>query len=99
MNIIELMGLSLIVAIASGTSMGLYLAALNRYVPVRSAQKSLINNVVITGSFFIPIALQRVATADPTLPPVAWVSFGLLYLAFSTAADVTNYIWCHRRFK
>jgi hypothetical protein len=97
MNVLELMGLSLIVAAVSGMTMGLYLAAVNHYIPTRSLRKSTITNVVVTVSFFLPIALQRIVTDDPSLNSTAWFALGFLYLAFATAADVTNYIICHRR--
>lgn len=97
MELLELIGVSLLIAAASGATMGLYLAAVNQYIPVLSVRKSFITNVVVTLSFFLPVAIQRFATDDPTLRPVAWTALGILYLVFSMTADVSNYIICHRR--
>lgn len=97
MNVIELMGISLLTAVAAGATMGHYLAAVNRYIPVRSVRKSVITNIVVTVSFFLPIALQRVVTDDPTLSPTAWIALGIMYLAFSTTADAVNYVLCRRK--
>jgi len=96
MDVLELMGISLLIAAASGSTMGLYLAAVNQYIPVANVRKSVITNIVVTASFFIPIALQRIVTDDPTLTPTAWVALAFMYLTFSMTADAVNYILCHR---
>ena len=97
MNVIELMGISLLTAALAGVTMGHYLAAVNHYIPVRSVRKSIITNIVVTVSFFLPIALQRAATDDPTLNSTAWFALGIMYLVFSTTADVVNYAICRRK--
>jgi len=94
-EIIDLVGISGLVAMFSGISMGWYLAALNQYVPVRSVRRSLITNVVASISFILPVALERTITQHPNLQPDQWFVMWALLMTFMMAADVSNYIICH----
>lgn len=96
-NVFALVGLSFFTAAVSGATMGVYLAAVNKFIPVVSLRKALITNLVIALSLFFPIALQRELTGAANLGVVAWTAMGVMYLTFATAADVVNYIVSHRR--
>ena len=93
-EIIDIVGVSFFVALLTGMSMGWYLAALNRYVPVLSIRRSLITNFVGGVSFILPIAMQRTVTTDPNLEPTAWFAMWFLLIVFMTSADITNYVIC-----
>lgn len=97
MDVFTLVGISFLTAAGSGATMGLYLAAVNKFIPVRDIRKSLITNIVIAVSLFLPVALQREFTGDANLGVVAWVGMGLIYLTFAMTADLVNYWLCHRK--
>lgn len=97
MEFFDLLGVSLLVAALSGITMGLYLSAVNGFAPVAQPGKALTTNIVVAFSFFLPIAMQRVLTGDPTLDAVAWSALIFLYLVFATCADLTNYLICRYR--
>lgn len=96
MDVFTLVGISFLTAAAAGATMGLYLAAVNNFIPVRSLRKSLITNLVIAISLFLPLALQREFTGDANLGVAAWTGMGLIYITFAMTADVVNYLICHR---
>jgi len=101
-QLIDIIGVSFLVAVVTGMSLGLYLAAIHSFVPIRSLRRSLITDAVIGLSFFLPLAIQRVVTESPTLGPVAWTGFTVLWLAFAFTADTMNYVicrWKQGRFK
>lgn len=93
-EVIELIGVSWVVAVATGISMGWYLAALNRYVPVLSVKKSLITNFVAAVSFIVPIAIERAYSAHPNLRPEQWFVMWFLLITFMMTADIANYVIC-----
>lgn len=93
-SLVDIIGVSALVAVVTGASLGLYLGAIHSWVPVNNLRRSLITDVVIGLSFFVPLALMRIVTSDATLAPVAWVGFTLLWFMFSLTADTTNYVVC-----
>lgn len=98
-GLVELIGISGWIAMFSGITMGWYLAAINGFIPVRSLKRSLITNFVASVSFIFPIALERTITDSPSLEPSAWTAMWLLLITFMMAADISNYILCHYRYR
>jgi hypothetical protein len=96
-DIISIVGLSGFVTLVAGAGLGVYLAAVHSFVPVRRVRRSVITDVVVGLSFFIPLALMRVLFGQPTLGPAAWIAFTLLWFTFSITADLTNYAVCRWR--
>jgi hypothetical protein len=92
--VLGLASVSLAVAFFTGISLGLYLAAIHRFIPTTSLTRSLITDGVIGLSFFAPLAMQRLLSNSPSLTPEAWFAFILLWLVFSITADVSNYLFC-----
>lgn len=85
-----------VVAIITGAMLGFYLAAINRFIPVRSLSKSLMTNIVTATSFFIPLFLLISTLPGGSERGDRWIAAFILYLMFSTTADVSNWLWCHR---
>lgn len=98
-SLIDKIGISFFTALICGVGLGVYLAAINNYIPVRSIKKSYITNAVIGLSFFLPIFLQRALSQTPDIVNSAdrWAAAFILWLVFSTTADAVNWIICQWR--
>lgn len=93
-QLVDLIGYSFFVALGCGFTMGVYLAALNQYIRVRSLHRSVITNLVAATSFLFPIALQRDVTEVDNLKWGVWVAMWFLMVVFTMTADLTNWWVC-----
>lgn len=95
MELFHAIGISFIMAPILGAMVGVYLASVYGFKRVRSLRRPVINNLVITLSFFIPIFIQRLLTEQAEIAgDVAqrWAAAAVLYLVFAMVADATNYV-------
>ncbi len=95
MELFNAIGISFIMAPILGAMVGVYLASVYKFKRVRSLRRPVINNIVITMSFFLPIFIQRLLTEQTQIAgEVAqrWAAAAILYLIFAMTADATNYL-------
>ncbi len=97
--LVDLIGVSAVTALITGAMLGLYLAAVNKFVPTRKLRRSLVNDIVIGLSFFLPVAIQRDLLDVPTLDYTSWFALMVIWLIFSITADVVNSIICHHKYQ
>lgn len=89
----EFLHITTAVAIITGSMLGFYLAAINGFAKVRSLSKSLITNLVTGLSFFAPLFWYFISLGENERAD-RWFAALVLYVVFSTTADVSNYVWC-----
>lgn len=94
MELLNAIGISFMMAPVLGAMAGIYLASVYGFKRVKNLRRPVINNIVITLSFFVPIFVQRFFTEGPVSGEVSqrWAAAAILYLIFAMVADVTNYL-------
>lgn len=92
-HLFSAIGISFLMAPVLGAMAGIYLASVYEFKRVRNLRRPVINNIVITLSFFVPIFIQRLLTEGPIAHEVSqrWAAAAILYLIFAMTADVVNY--------
>ena len=95
MELLHAIGISFAMAPVLGAMAGIYLASVYGFKRVKNLRRPVINNIVITLSFFVPIFIQRLLTEQAEIAgDVAqrWAAAAVLYLVFAMTADITNYL-------